>query len=152
MQGSRGFTLLEVLVATVIMGIAVTGLLSALRTSLRNAARASDTDRAAALARRQMDELLATRILPKGPPFGGVYPPELTGGVPAGWQARVTPMESSAIPGQAPPMNSRMMERIQLEIWWGDSQQRRTLQLEGYRGSRVTEADIPFFQAAGGTP
>ncbi|MGJ5815221.1 type IV pilus modification PilV family protein [Paludibaculum fermentans] len=149
MHRRRGFTLLEVLVATLIMGIAVTGLLSALRTSLRNAARVSETDRAAALARRQMDELLATRILPKGSAFGGLFPPDVSGGIPAGWQARVVPMESVAMPGQMPPVGSRMMERIQLEIWWGESQGRRTLNIEAYRGTRVTDADLPFFQVGG---
>ena len=34
----RGFTLLEILVATTIMGVAVVGLLSSLSTSMRNAA------------------------------------------------------------------------------------------------------------------
>ncbi|WP_321475897.1 type II secretion system protein [uncultured Paludibaculum sp.] len=156
MHRRRGFTLLEVLVATLIMGIAVTGLLSALRTSLRNAARVSETDRAAALARRQMDELLAMRFLPKDAPFGGLFPPDVTGDVPAGWQARVVPMESVAPPGQAPPIGSRMMERIQLEIWWGENQNRRTLNVEAYRGARVTDADIPFLQTgapqSGGQP
>ena len=156
MHRRRGFTLLEVLVATLIMGIAVTGLLSALRTSLRNAARVSETDRAAALARRQMDELLATKFLPKGQPFGGLFPPEVTGGIPAGWQARVVPMESGVMPGQVPPIGSRMMERIQLEIWWGENQSRRSLNIEAYRGARVTDADLPFFQVgafpSGGQP
>lgn len=157
MHRRRGFTLLEVLVATLIMGIAVTGLLGALRTSLRNAGRVSETDRAVALARRQMDELLATRILPKGAPFGGIFPPAVTGGVPAGWQARVTPLESGSPPGAVPPMGSRMLERIQLEIWWGEDRDRRTLNLEAYRGTKVTEMDLPLFEAvaasqAGGKP
>ena len=43
----RGFTLLEVLVATLIMGIAVGGLMSALSTSMRSASRLTDYDRAA---------------------------------------------------------------------------------------------------------
>jgi len=48
---TRGFTLLEVLVATLIMGLAVVGLLSAISTSMRNAARLTDYDRVAMVAR-----------------------------------------------------------------------------------------------------
>jgi len=55
-----GFTLLEVLVATVIMGIAVAGLIAGLSQSVRNAARLSDYDRAAMLARTKMNESCAT--------------------------------------------------------------------------------------------
>lgn len=54
----RGFTLLEVLVATLVMAIAVAGLMSAISGSLRNAARLTDHDRAALLGRQKMDELL----------------------------------------------------------------------------------------------
>ena len=57
MKRNRGFTLLEVMVATTIMAIAVVGLLSSLSASLRNAARLTDNDRSALLARRKMDEL-----------------------------------------------------------------------------------------------
>ena len=46
------------LVATLIMGMAVVGLLSAISTSMRNAARLTDYDRVAMLARAQMDALL----------------------------------------------------------------------------------------------
>ena len=53
-----GFTLLEVLVATTIMAIAVSGLLASLSTSLRVASRLTDYDRATLLAREKMDELL----------------------------------------------------------------------------------------------
>ena len=59
MRFRRGFTLLEVMVATTIMGIAVVTLLSALSTSVRNATRLTDYDRAVLLARAKMDALLA---------------------------------------------------------------------------------------------
>lgn len=145
MSGRRGFTLLEVLVATLLMAIAVTGLLSALRTSLSNAARLTDTERGLALARRQMDELLATRVLPRGMPFEGVFPPESTGGIQAGWRALVAPLEGQAMPGQKPPPGSRMVERIHLEVWWNQGSQRRSMALDAYRGAIVTPDMLPLF-------
>ena len=70
-----GFTLLEVLVATVIMAVAIGGTLSALSSSMRNEARLSDYDRAAMFARRKLDELLVDRKLPKMAPLEGVWDP-----------------------------------------------------------------------------
>src|SRR5437868_11742617 len=96
----KGFTLLEVLIATVIMAIAVTGLLSALSTSLRSAARLTDYDRAALLARQKMDELLIADKLPKLAPFEGTWTPDVTGGESMGWRARLTPFETP--PGAGP--------------------------------------------------
>jgi Tfp pilus assembly protein PilV len=46
------------LVATLIMGIAVIGLMSEITASMRNATRVTNRDRAALLARSKMDELL----------------------------------------------------------------------------------------------
>jgi general secretion pathway protein I len=145
---SRGFTLLEVLVATVLMGVAVAGLLGALRASLNNAARLVESERAAALARRQMDELLAMRLLPKGVPLEGRFTPEETGGAEAGWRAVVRPFEGmTVVPGTVPPVGSRILDRIQMEVWWNSGQARRSFTLTAYRSAMMTPADIPFFES-----
>lgn len=147
-RGSRGFTLLEVLVATALMAVAVTGLLGALRASMSNAARLVENERALALARRQMEELLVTRPLPKGAPIEGRFPPEETGGAEAGWRAVVTPFEGMVIqPGTVPPAGTRILERIRLEVWWNSGGGRRSLHLTAYRGARVSADDVPFFEA-----
>lgn len=146
-MGRRGFTLLEVLVATTLMAIAVVGLLANLRTSLSNAARLTDYDRATQLARHQMDELLASKHLPKGVPFEGTFSPQVTGGVAAGWRARVLPFESVAAPGMPPPMGTRFLERLQLEVWWMRGPQRRTFALESYRSAEIAPADVEAIQA-----
>ena len=117
------------MVATLIMAIAVVGLLSALTTSMRNAAKLTDYDRAAQFARQKMDELLiATGTLPKGAPFEGIWDPALTGGIQTGWRARITPFEQPD-----PPRPGPILERIELEVWWMQGDQRRTFNLEGFR-------------------
>jgi general secretion pathway protein I len=134
----RGFTLLEVLVATLIMGIAVSGLMSALSTSMRSAARLTDYDRAALLGRQKMDELQLATKLPKSTMIEGAWGPEVTGDLPIGWRARVTPFEM--LPNSGP--GSAFLERIQLEIWWGLGGRRHTFTLEGFHRAIATPADI----------
>lgn len=129
----RGFTLLEVLVATTIMAIAVTGLLSALSTSMRNASRLTDADRAALLARRKMDELLLDHRLPKLAPFEGAFDPSLTGGNRGGWRARITPFDLGPTPGP----NQPMLERIELEVWWDAGAGQKRFALEAYRPGKM---------------
>lgn len=150
----RGFTLLEVLVATAIMAIAVTTALSALRTSLRNADRQTETARAASLARRKMGELLVQTLAPCCQMMQGAFPPANTGGVEAGWSALITPSEAAA---RQPAPGIDGIERIQLEIWWRSGQGRRTMKLEAYRRARLTVAEIEWLAshagaASGGTP
>src|ERR1700690_3910903 len=114
----RGFTLLEVLVATMIMGLAVVGLLSSISVSIRNAGRVTDYDRVALLARAQLDSLLLTSRLPWFSVVQGNFDPALLGGREAGWRARVTPFERAA--------GASVLERIDLEVWWKNGDDRRT--------------------------
>ena len=65
--------------ATVIMGVAVVGLLSNLSTSLSNASRLTDYDRARLMAKRTMDEIMVSKQLPKGTPLEGFWDPSITG-------------------------------------------------------------------------
>ena len=131
----RGFTLLEVLVATLIMGIAISGLLSGLASSARNAARLTEYDRATLLAKSKMDEILANHNLPRGRPLAGVFDPAESGGTTAGWTATIFPMEQA--PGGG--AGQWVVDRVQLEIWWMSGTQaaplRRSFSLEGFRRS-----------------
>src|SRR5215475_2586478 len=131
----RGFTLLEVLVATLIMGIAVSGLLSGLATTTRNAARLTEYDRATLLAKSKMDELLVDQFLPRKTPLSGMFDPSQTGGLQVGWNAQVFPLEQS--PNGGP--GKWVVDRIELEIWWmsgnPSAPTRRGFSLEGFRRS-----------------
>lgn len=127
----RGFTLLEMLVATTIMGIAVAGVLSTLSTSMRNASRLTDFDRAALLARAKTDELLVERRLPRNADLRGPIDPALLGGAQGGWRARLTLLEAPPIPN--PPPHVRVMDRLEVEIWWMAGERRRSFRMEAYR-------------------
>ncbi|HEY2844052.1 MAG TPA: type II secretion system protein [Bryobacteraceae bacterium] len=134
-QQQRGFTLLEALVATMIMGIAVAGILDALAASSRNVSRLTQSDRAVLLARTKMDELLVSDSLPRNQFVEGVFSAAEAGAVSAGWRARVTPIE--AAPG-AVDFNW-VIDRVELEIWWYDGGTRRSFSLEGYRRSLLPQ-------------
>lgn len=140
MQGARrqGFTLLEVLIATLVMALAVAGLLGSLSTSLRNGARITESDRAAAIARSKMQELLVQMKLPHNAEVAGPLSPAETGWQQAGWRAVVTPFE---IPPGAGP-GSQILERIRLEIWWTSGGTRRIFPLESYRANRMLPGDV----------
>ena len=125
----RGFTLLEVMVATVIMGIAVVGLLAGISTSLRNAARLTDYDRAVILGRAKMDAMLADTHLPTMMLLEGPFDPALMGGAEAGWRARLAIFEAPRAVSPGIPI----LERIELEIWWMAGPNRRTYTLEAFR-------------------
>jgi general secretion pathway protein I len=127
----RGFTLLEMLVATVIMGVAVVGLLSAISASLHNASRLTDYDRAALIAKRKMDELLLDSRLPRLSVLEGRFDAVPASGFEGGWKARLAPYEIPPTTGPSTPV----LERLELEVWWMSGGRRRTIALEGFRTS-----------------
>lgn len=134
----RGFTLLEVMVAMLIMGIAVVGLMAAITASMRNATRVTNRDRAALLARSKMDELLLDSHFPFGTIVRGDFDPSLTGGVEGGWSARLTRFEMPP----APVAGDQSLDRMELEIWWTASGERRTFALIGYRTDILHPEDL----------
>ena len=130
----RGFTLLEVLVATVIMGLAVAGLVAGLSQSVKNASRLTDYDRAAMLARTKMNDLLLDVNLPFDGTVEGEFSRDQSGGIRAGWRAALRPFD---MPPRATP-GTEILQRIALELWWEPaSGTRRTIQLESYRPARI---------------
>ena len=137
MKGRRGFTLLEMIVATTIMGVAVIGLLSGISTSTRNAARLRDYDRVVQLARLRMNDLLVDERL-HSTAIAGDFDKAFTGGLPAGWRANITAAETA--PSAA--AGDFALDRIQLEVWWMDGAHRRTFGLESYRRRILREADV----------
>jgi type II secretion system protein I len=129
-----GFTLLEVLVATVIMGVAVTALIVGLSQSVKNAGRLADYDRAVMLARTRMNDLLLDVNLPFEGSVSGVFPSDQAGGIPSGWDAALKPYD---VPPNAGP-GATVLQQIALEIWWQPATGgRRTMHLESYRPARI---------------
>lgn len=63
-RSQAGFTLLEVLVATTIMAVAVVTLLGGISASMRNASRLTNYDRAVMRAHSKMDELTVNHRVP----------------------------------------------------------------------------------------
>jgi general secretion pathway protein I len=133
MKSQRGFTLLEMIVASTIMAIAIVGLLNGISGATRNASRLRDYDRVLQLARMQMDELL---VDPDLAGRAGAFDPRLTGGIQAGWQAQVNITEAPPNPGPGQPS----LERIELQIWWMSGQERRTFTLDAFR-TRYAKTD-----------
>jgi general secretion pathway protein I len=135
----RGFTLLELVVATAIMGIAVVGLLAGLSGAARNAARLRESDRAVQLAQMRMNELLLDETLPRDTEMEGAFDRALTGGIESGWRVRVTPFEMP--PAPAPGQSA--LDRLELEIWWKSGSESRTYSLDAYRERTLRPEDIP---------
>ncbi len=129
-----GFTLLEVLVATVIMGVAVTALIVGLSQSVKNAARLADYDRAVMLARTKMIDLLLDVNLPFEGSVTGGFAADQAGGMESGWKAALKPYD---VPPNAGP-GTVVLQEVALEVWWDPpSGGRRTMHLASYRPARI---------------
>ncbi len=129
---SAGFTLLEVLVATTILGLSVAALLGALSQSMNNAARLRDYDRAAIAARAKMEELLLDPALPRFVELSGALSHDQR------WRARVVPFD---VPPQPSP-GYQVLDRIELTASWKSGSQTKSITIEGYRPGILRAADF----------
>jgi general secretion pathway protein I len=122
-RATAGFTLLEILVATTIMGIAVVSLMSSLSTSMRNATHITQADRVSQIARNKMEELVAD----PGLPFQGTLQGQIDEST--GWTAQMSPFE---MPPRVQP-GTVILQRIALVVWWKNGSNDRQYPLEAYR-------------------
>ena len=127
--GATGFTLLEVLVATAILGTAVAALLSLLSGSLRNAAKLEPPQQALALAESQLNDLLIASeqgrnaaALPLDQKVEGWWDERFR------WEALVTPTRAA----DPPMLNDPILVHVVFDVFWkdgpGDAEKRLTLE------------------------
>lgn len=114
----HGYSLLEVLVAFVILALAVGTVLSLFATGLRNSAVASDYARALTLAESQLAF------------YQGISPRQLDSGYAEGneegftWRSRITPYDEVVTPGRA-----ARVYRIDVSVNWGEEGRQRSVRL-----------------------
>jgi hypothetical protein len=126
------------IVATVILAVAVVGVMAGISGALRNASRLTSYDRAVQLARERMNEILVDDRLPRNSVIEGPFDPQQAGGLDAGWRARITLFEKP----QAQIVGETAIDRIELEVWWISGAQRRTFSVEGYRPHALRAEDM----------
>ena len=138
MKSTRGVTLLEMIVAATILAIAVVGLMAGLAGTTHNAARLQDYDRAVQLGRTRMNELMLDQRIPRNTLVEGPFDPAQTGGLEAGWKARVSQFEMPphAAPGEV------ALDRIELQVWWRTGKNVRTYTLDAYRPHALLAEDV----------
>ena len=126
MNGRDGFSLLELAVATLLLGLAAVGILGTTSESMAAIQAAREYERAAALARSKMNELLAQ---------GAPVPREaLSGslGDATGWEAAFSVVDEFGTDAAG-----RKLIRIRLEVWWRSGSERKSIALESHRRSEV---------------
>ena len=130
----RGFTLLEALVATAVLGAAVVGMLGLLSGALRNADRLQAPEQALLLGRSTLNELISAGLttqdggvveMPFDQKIGGRWNEQFR------WEAVATRIRSSPqpVPGET------LLARIALDVFWktGAGREERKLSFETYQ-------------------
>ena len=123
MKRQRGFTVLEALVAVMILGSAVAAISGVLSTSLRNIGRAEEYERVTLLARAQMNELLALPPWKDGNTWSGQWAGDYR------WKARAQAVPSARGAQDA----AQLLVRMTLVGVWKTTRGEKTYTLETAR-------------------
>lgn len=126
MRGQRGITLLEVALATVLLGVAATGLLGTINHALAGIRGVREHSQAVLRAKSVLEEILALPRLRAGQAFQG------SGNDTSGWRASIEPLQPTSV-----RLEASGLVRIQVEVWWLSDDQRKSLNLEGYRRREI---------------
>lgn len=126
----HGFSLLEVLVAIVLLGFSYAGILSALSQGLKLARSAADQENAAILAHSLLEE---TRALPKTDIVDKVDRGEVFGGTRFAYKAEVFDVPYL---GDPPPEKVKPpfeLKQIVVNVYWGPQDKQRNYRLATYQ-------------------
>lgn len=129
----KGFTLIEVLIASAILGLAFVAVVSVMSQSLRNISRVQVHEQVLLHAREQMTELLVQRPLVPGH-FSGRWSDGYR------WQADVIPEENPALTSLSSNSSAYALYRIHLQISWGNEEHPSSYVLETTQLARKSVA------------
>jgi len=131
---SGSFTLIEVLVALVILALGVVTLLQLQLSALRNADRAFRQSQAVLLAGRKMAETLSAGYPAVGSDQGTTGEEDPGGEL--NWSVTVADLTSAELQGTL----LSGLRSVRVEVSWPEGQQMRTVQLVNYVGERSSSA------------
>jgi type II secretion system protein I len=127
-----GFTLIEVLVALVILGIGIGSILAAYSGSLRLMQRARDHSVAGLLARSKLDETLAT----ENGEVADDGREERYNGTLFGYRITTTPVDliSEELAEKLP--GAPRLEEVRVEVFWGEEDRQQRYVMSSFRTAR----------------
>jgi general secretion pathway protein I len=137
-KSRRGFTLIEVMVASAVLGIAATALFSLLSRSLSNIRTVEDLHHYQLAGQDVMNRVLLLSTLPPGGRFEGTLEPADTR-----WSVTVHPW----IPENFEEKPPNAVVKIDVEVFWPGRAGERSVRLETVRAASLTYSDYDFAAA-----
>ena len=138
MRGTRGFTLIEVMVAAAVLGIAVTALFSLLSRSLSNLNTIEDRRHYELAGSEVMNRVLLLSVLPPEGKFEGTLVPANTR-----WAVTLTPWIPANLDNKPPVA----VMKVDVEVFWQGRAGQRSLKLETVKAASLSYSDYDFQEA-----
>jgi type II secretion system protein I len=111
MNGERGFTLIEALIAFAILAVVLVALYEVMGTSLKGFDRAAETDQALMIAQSELDRLSVMKTFPAAGQQGAIE------GTPFRWRATLVPDERPE--SEHLRVSPLRLQKLRLVVSWG---------------------------------
>lgn len=134
----RGFSLIEVMVATAILGMAATALFGLFSKSLFNLRKIQDVHQYQLAGEEIMNRVLLLSTLPAGGRFEGPV-----GRLDARWVVNLTPWIPAKLDGNPP----EAVMKIDVEIVWPGRSGQRSVKLETIKATSLSYSNLDFGHA-----
>jgi general secretion pathway protein I len=132
-NGNRGFTLLEVLIAMMILTISIVVIFQLFSGGLRSAKLSDEYTRAIFHARAKMEEALLAQRLREGETEGIIEEDYR-------WRLSIVPMESEEDSGFL-PSSIEALFRVTVDVFWNDGERERTFTIRTLHMAKGIDLD-----------